>query len=481
MDGQRHVGYHGSSCALEEPAAFFAMKVVPMPVFSFARFVRETFTDAAKIAISRERLQEVLGVSLYRNAGYLVLTMPLNVGAGFIFWVVAAWACGEENKGELGLAAAVLSGITLCSLVSTLGLHFALIKFLPGAGERARDMINSCFTVGGLLSVIAAVIFLVGVVGVWFREAAFVRDDPWYFTGFVIFTVAYTVMFLDLHAFVAERRSGFALALGLVFNIVRFVPLVCVPAFLSAFGIVASWGIGVVVAVILGVGLFLPRVRMNYRPIPTVNVGIITDMARYASANHVAESLWTTPGLVLPIMVVGLLGKAANADFYVAWLIATVLCMIPTAIALAMFAEGAYDQDVLRDHVRRSFRLIILLLPVAVFLVFVIGDKVLLVFGEGYSENAASLLRILALSSLPVAINCVYLGVKRVEMRMRDAIGLNAFIAAGTLSLALFFMHYYGMAIDGVGIAWLIIQLAAALFAVRSLAGLWRPLRESSE
>jgi len=63
-------------------------------------------------------------------------------------------------------------------------------------------------------------------------------------------------------------------------------------------------------------------------------------------------------------------------------------------------------------------------------------DKILLLFGKACSENATRLLQILALSALPLSINYTYFSMKRVEMQMRNVVGLSLLIAVVTLVLS---------------------------------------------
>jgi len=121
-------------------------------------------------------------------------------------------------------------------------------------------------------------------------------------------------------------------------------------------------------------------------------------------------------------------------------------------------------------------KLVLLLLVPAIILVFLIGDKVLLLFGRAYSENATRLLWILAVSALPQSINYIYFGVKRVQKKMKDVIWLTALIAVCTLVLSWVLLPRMG--ILGAGIASLISQGIAALLIVYNL---WRPTKGLQE
>ncbi len=89
-------------------------------------------------------------------------------------------------------------------------------------------------------------------------------------------------------------------------------------------------------------------------------------------------------------------------------------------------------------------------------MILAFADKLLLLFGSPYAENATTLLRILAVSALPLTINTVYLGIKMVEKKLRVIVALTAFVAVITLGLSFLLLPRIG--INGPGIAWLISQ-----------------------
>jgi O-antigen/teichoic acid export membrane protein len=120
---------------------------------------------------------------------------------------------------------------------------------------------------------------------------------------------------------------------------------------------------------------------------------------------------------------------------------------------MSLFAEGSYEEEKLGLNVRRSLKLILLILVPTVILALAFADKLLLAFGSPYSESATTLLRILILSTLPLAVNTVYLFVKRVEKKLNILIAVYAFIAVITLALTYILLPTMG--ITGAGIAWL--------------------------
>jgi len=408
------------------------------------------------MTVMRDKIQGLLRISLYRNAAYLLMTSGTNGLAGFLFWAVAARLYPAEG---VGLASAAISVMGLLALLSTLGMDYGLIRFLPGAHARGNSIINSCLTLSGLVSLVLAAIFLAGIT-VWSPALLRVQQNPVFFISFIIFSVASVFRIFAERIFVARRRSGFTLTQGLVFNLIRFIPLVALAPLFDVFGIFASWGIGLGMAVLISIPFLIPRIQSGYRPKPVIEKTSIQSMMHFSFANYAANIFWAIPILILPLMVVNLLGAEANAYFYVGWALGYLLINIPVTVSFSLFAEGSNSQERMGRDIGRSLKLVPVLVPV-IAIVFLAGDKVLALFGAAYAEHATTLLWVLAVSAIPAGLNHTYFTVKRVQKRMKDVISLSAFIAAITMVLS--FVLLPRMGIVGAGIGWLIPQVIVAI------------------
>ena len=113
-------------------------------------------------------------------------------------------------------------------------------------------------------------------------------------------------------------------------------------------------------------------------------------------------------------------------------------------------------------------KLCLLILVPAIVVLLVLGDKLLLFFGRSYSESGATLLRILALSAIPVSINCICLGVMRVKKNTKGVMLVSASIACLALSSGYILMTRIGL--PGVGIGWIAAQTVVAIIATLLLS-----------
>lgn len=413
--------------------------------------------DVVNILSSKERLRQLFRIPIYSNALYLMVATAANALLGFAFWIIVARFYSIE---DVGLASAIIAAMGLLAAFSQLGLGMGLIRFLPHSSRNANSMINTVFSIGILTSIAAALIFIAGL-GFWSPALLFIKHNPIYLAAFGLFTIASTLFTLTGQTFVAERRAGFTLANNLIFSLLKLPLLILLAAFFHTFGIFASWGISLVVALLLSAFLFLPRVQADYRPRFAISWGVTNEIMHFSFANYLAGLLWGAPVLLLPIIVVNLLGAEPNAYFYIAWTTSSVLAMIPAAVSTSLFAEGSHDEERLGLNIWRSLKMVFLILAPAIILIVVFADKLLLLFGSSYAENATTLLRIFAIAALPLAVNSIYLAVKRVEKKLRIIVGLSAF--AGAVTIGLVYVLLPRMGINGAGIAWLTAQVIVAL------------------
>ena len=425
----------------------------------------------------RTRLKAVTANSLYRNAFYLMLTGAVTSLLGFFFWMVVARFYSEA---EVGYSSAIISAINLITLVSLVGLNFAIIRFLSAA-SRPRELINSSLTFCGLISLIAAAIFVAGI-DVWSPALSFVKDNAIFFLAFVVVAMLTTVSRLTDSVFVAKRRAGFVLSRNAIFSLLKIPLPIALAFFLHTFGVVISWGVALAVALVFSLLLFLPRVEDGYKPIPTLNAGGTKDILRYSGGSYITSLLARLPIVILPLLVINLLGTEDNAYFYIAWMIAGLLTAIPRSVSRSLFAEGSHRQENIKEHVTRSIKLTFLLLVPAVVVLIIAAKWILLAFGESYSANALTLLFLLSISNLPRGINLVYVGLLRVQYRLKELVIIRGSTAVAVVALSLLAIPAYG--IMGVGYVWLGVQVALSIVLACRLAtsiGQFRAARESDQ
>lgn len=400
-----------------------------------------------------------LAQSLYANSLWLLLAQGVNYSLGFIFWLVVARLYPPS---DVGFAAAVLPAASMVASLGMLGLGSSLIRFLSGSGQGAAALINQVSTAVFLVTALLTAIFVLGI-ETWSPELRILRTEPLYLIIFVALILLSAWQAILLQTFVASRRSGFSLAVSLIHGMGKTVGVLVLASLVGGLGIVLSWTLALALSVTLALFIFLPRTLPHYRLKPLIDLRMLSSIVPYSLANYVAESLWSVPSWVLPLVIVNRLGTEQNAYFGIAWVVAMLPLIIPRAVSMAMFAEGSHDLAQMRNNLLRSLRLCALMLAPLVLGVMLIGDKLLLLYGEGYAASGKILLSTTALAVLPGTVTILYVTIARVQKWLLQIVFLSAAEAIGVVSLTLLLVGELGVLAPGVALLTVNCLLAVAL------------------
>ena len=402
------------------------------------------------IKTAKEQLRRHLRISLYSNAYHLMVNQVIGAIGSFIFWIIATRYYSTE---ALGLAGAITSAISWIASISDFGLSYGVIRFLPNAGHKANRILNTSFTLYLLISILASLIFISSL-ALWSPGLLFLRSRVLYLVAFVAFTAFAGWYALLQSVFIAYRSSKFISVMSLVVRLVS-LPLLILFIFLSNdfAGIVAAQSFATLTCLIVAGLLFMPKVNKGYLPFPQINKTVVNDILPYSIRNSIGVFLGAPTTWLLPVIVLNVLGAEANAYFYIALTVSTVALMGPTAIATSAFAESSHQDEALLANLRRSLKLSIILGLVVVAVIFAFGDKLLLLFGKGYSQSSTTVLWLLSLVVFPLSINNLYIVYARIRNNFRIIIGTNAAVTILVLGLTYFLAPKFGLV--GVGIAYL--------------------------
>jgi len=309
---------------------------------------------------------------LYANAVYLMANNVVLSLLGFAFWTVVTRFYAEV---DVGFASASISALSLIAMLSLVGLDLSIIRFLPQE-KKPQELINSYFTLTAIISVVAVGIFTAGL-DLWSPSLSFIKGNAIFCVVFIATAILGALSRLIDNVFIAKRKAGFTLLKNIIFSVLKIPLPILFTLFFHSFGIIASWGISLGIAVVVSLLFFLPRVQNHYKLVPTLNLNRIRGIWRYSGGNYLASLLTTAPATVLPMMVVNILGPVQNAYFYIAWMVATLLFTIPLGVSQSLFAEGSHFEDKLRENVIKSAKFTFLLLVPAVILVILVGRWIL--------------------------------------------------------------------------------------------------------
>lgn len=440
---------------------------------SFTRDRRFTTQRAAAV------LARLRGDSLLRNSGYNMAATIVTALLGYLYWIVAARAYDPR---AIGLAAALISAMTLAALLANLGAASALVQLLPGraAGHAWSRTLNAALALS-LVAGLAAGTIAVAALPLLSAQLDILRGDPLYAPLFIAgVTLCNLSTTLD-GAFVAERAAGNLLARNALFAALKIPLLVALPPVLRAAGghqpgedILASWVLAAGAACAMGC-VRLSRLDRGYCWTSRGVAGEMRVILPLFAGQHLINLGGSAPMYLLPLLVTARLSTTADAYFYTTWKVGSLFFMISPAVAVSLFAEGAQRPDRLPGQARHAALAIAALLGPATLIIVPGGAAILGLFGADYPRQGLLLLALLVLSAIPDAITNVYISMLRVRGRLWLAAGLNVGMAVAVLSLAWIVLPSVGIA--GAGWVWLAAQALGSLLVGAHVASAYHRRR----
>ena len=423
-------------------------------------------TEISRQPVDR-RLRAHFGTPLYRNAYLLLLSAGSTSLLGFLFWALAARRYSAE---DVGLNSAVLSAMMLVSGVCQMGLTNIFVRYLPTAGRATRRVVATSYAATAGLSALAALV-VATTSDKWSPRLAFLGHDGRWLVAFVVGTATWTIFSLQDGVMTGMRQAKWVPIENFLFSLAKIALLVIVASAAPKSGIYIAWVVPTALSLIpvnlLIFSVIIPRHVLSTGPSRLDLRRVVS----FAWGNYVGSLFMLGSTLLLPIVVTNQVGARDTAFFFVSWTIATSLQLIALTMTTSLTVEVAFDEGKLRHYCRRTtMQALRLVLPAAG--VCVLGAPYILrVFGASYASEGATLLRLLAVASIPNVVVALGLSVARLQHSGRAVLGLQAVQCVLTLGLSFVLIGRLG--IEGVGVAWLVGQVVVAVWLS---AGLLRPI-----
>jgi len=391
---------------------------------------------------------------IYRNSINLILATVINSIIGFIFWLVAARVYAPT---DVGIASTLISAMSLIAIFAYLGFNVSLIRFLPHT-PNAEKLFNTATSICSLLTVTFCLLFIVWTSG-GLKDLKILCSEGTFSVLFIFFSVAWVISNLQNSVFIAKRASRFVLVKETTFGLSKLFFLIPL-TLIGSFGIFSAWGIGTVIALVVGL-IFVKGLIPNYKPYFCVEKNMLKDVFTFSFFNYIAWVFNYLPAFLLPIIITYMADPTSTAYFYICWMIANVLFIVPLQTSQSLFAEGSNNINKLRESIKKSLIIVCLLLTPGILGLIITGKYILMIFGSEYSTNGSDLLNILAISAFFYAINIIFISINKVRQENRVVVIISGII--GCIALFGSYLLLPTSGLIGVGQSWLIANLIPAL------------------
>jgi O-antigen/teichoic acid export membrane protein/glycosyltransferase involved in cell wall biosynthesis len=393
------------------------------------------------------------------SATLLVNTMLLAIG-GFVFWAVAA---RTYTSSSVGVYSGINSLSTLLGSVAALGCPLAIIRFLPGEPQKRRLVVAMIGTVLVLGTCVVALVELIA--GPLLFPSVHLPHDLHTAVLTLALVVVASVGAVTDAALITDRATMTVLIKNLIGSVVKVVVLLPL-AGLGTTGLITAATIGGVVAALLGAGALWRRLPATSGPWRELERAV--EYVRYSLTGYASVLIGILPLTVVPLIVLGVLGKAQAGWFSIAFLISALLSFVPATAAQVLFAEGSRDARALRANAITALKAIYaLLLPGAVVL-GVCAPWILGLLGHGYEAHAGNALRALAGGSVFLGFTYVIDSILTAMDRMKSFFAINVINSVLVVGLVAHFAH---SGLTAVALSWDLAQALSVLFGLAILFG----------
>jgi O-antigen/teichoic acid export membrane protein len=401
--------------------------------------------------------------SLYRGSLLLLVNTCVLTTLGFIFWTVAA---RTYPAAEVGVFAAVTSGVNLLCAVAAVGVPNMLMRDLGASGKQAKLFLAAVVTVasiGGSMTVVA-LWSLDQLTGLGYGTDASAHGR---LLALVLVLITAVGGIVDVGLVV--QRAHFAIVAKSVAGGLAKVVALPVLAALGSGGLLLAAAAGATVSTVIGFVIltrgFRPAAtRTDWRRLRTS----LLRRGRFSAVNYVGTLFGMIPATVVPMTVFAVRGSVEAAWLSVAALLAGFLNFIPSTTAQVLVAEISRG-DAIRAQFLKAVRGVYALLLPAALLLLTIAPYLLAVFGPGYAANATTCLRWLVVASLVSAVNYLVDATIIASGRAAHYVFVNAANAVLVLTGVAAALPF---GLTGLGIGWTIAQfvsLALGLVVLRAI------------
>lgn len=411
--------------------------------------------DARRPLSTRLRVQA--RTPLVRAGLNLIASAGVTSVLGLAFWSLAARRFSAE---ALGATAGLLAAMEVIAAIASLGLRTALMRFVPSLGDRARRVVSVSYAASGSVALVCALGFA-ALHGRVFPELTLL-DTVGGTVFFTVSTVLWVLFSLQDSVLVGLRRSSWLPVENALFALAKLGLLLVLVTPLPQWGIYVAWTAPLALFVVV-VNSFVFTWLGQEAHRGNERLGV-SDLVRFSAGDYAASAIWLATIDGLPLVVLALAGATASAGYHLAWTVAYTLFLVPSAVGSALLAEAAHDGTRLVANARKALGLSLALVVPGAALLAVGAPLLLSVFGSTYASDASWLLRLMALSAIPYAVNNLHVSMARAQRHVASVVRFYAVFCATLLLLSAGLLTRYGT--TAAGVAWLGVQSALAIWVL---------------
>ncbi len=388
-----------------------------------------------------------------RGALALMFSAVAAGGLGYVFW---AFTAHRLDASAVGSVSAEVSSITFLATVGGLNLVTIFARFLPVAGWHSRRLILTSYGAVALAGLLAATVFLLTPMA-----TGLVLGGGLGRFAFAVCVVLTSVFSIQDGGLIGFGRFSWVPVENISVALARLALLPVVSIFLSArIGVLWSWAVPMTISVLVVNVLIVGRLagqQAKQRPSGLPSFG---DLGRFVAIDCVTTAVCAAVGIFLPALVTLKLGSTQGGYFYVPWIITMMICLLLTDISIPMVREAVANPGKADFTIRRSIRLALLVIIIAMTVCLLLARLMLAPLGSNFADHGAPLLHWVGLSIPATAVIVLFWAVCLVRRRPWPVFAVNVTTSGAIIGGVLLLGR--GTDISRVGMIYCIVQWAAA-------------------
>ena len=414
---------------------------------------QQSYGLSSKVRDMWERNQDLL-----RNAGSLAATTGMTSIFGFVFTIVAARMFTPD---EVGWGNATINAMQLFGTIGMFGLGTMLIGELPKRQGDRGGLFAASLSTSGIGSVILGLIFAV-VVGMYFTKSLpGVGGSLGEVLLFVVGTGLTGATMVFDEGTIGMLRGGVQLWRNMAMSAIKLIALPVTAVLLHT-----KFGVGLSLSYVIGVaGSLIPAsimlVRGGSRLYHRPDWQAMRRLLPVAINHNWLNLAMATPGRIIPIVVTVVVGGKAGGVFYVTWMIASLLFMVPMHLGTVLFALASASPQLVAEKLRFVLR-VSLMIGLPVMAALAIGAHFILgIYRPVYAQLGTVPLWLLIIGYIPQMPRAQFIAVSRATNRVGQAAGLICFFAVCEI-VSIYLGGRFG-GLDGLSFAYLSVLIIEGL------------------
>jgi O-antigen/teichoic acid export membrane protein len=358
---------------------------------------------------------------LLRNAGSLAATTGLTSIFGFVFTIVAAKMFTTE---QVGFGNAAINAMQLFGTIGMFGLNTMLIGELPKRHRDRGGLFAASLATSAIGSVILGLIFAI-TVGIYFNKSLpGVGGTLGEVLLFVVGTGITGATLVFDEGTIGLLRGGVQLWRNMATSALKLAILPVTAVVLHdgyGVGLSVSWVVGTALSMIpASIMLVRGGSRIYHRP----DWQSLRRLLPVAVNHNWLNLAMATPSRIIPIVVVVVVGGKAGGVFYVAWMISSLLFMVPVHLGTVLFALASASPQLVAEKLRFVLR-VSLLIGLPVMAALAIGAHFMLgIYKPEYAQLGTVPLWLLIIGYIPQMPRAQFIAVSRATNKVGQAAGL---------------------------------------------------------